>query len=227
MQVERPVADAFRPFHEPRRVAVLPSLAKEVRVDMYGVVPSCSVCGVAVRQNAASKACGDKLCQGCRRSRKSSWEDVRPASPMAGKPRDLGLEKPVPHKPADRRVHPGSKWTPVTEVESEPESVEDCSLDSASFRAEGGSFRTMEVLSCFQAEAARGLRLVLRIMTAERWYAWWAILLSLLLWPILLTLAVVAGVGFLVLSTWVAIACAVVYPLAYIHPKLYDYAMDS
>lgn len=160
------------------------------------------------------------LCQGRRRSdiqRQGSLEDIRPASPMAGKPKDLSFLG---------RVH--SSWT---EVESEPGTAE-LSVASGdhllSFRDEAaGSFRSMEVLTCFRSEVRRGLRLLLKAATAEQWHMCWAVLLSMFLLPMILALMVVAGVGFVVLSTWVAIAAAVVYPLAYINPRLYSYTTDS
>ncbi|KAF4318577.1 hypothetical protein BBO99_00006995 [Phytophthora kernoviae] len=169
----------------------------------------------------------------------NGWEDIRPASPITGTPKVIDIIKTDsrPRMPLGRRVHPDGdnkqRWIAVTEVESDPEATDDSSLCSSSFRVQGvidtgmQSFRTIEVLSCFRSEASRGLRLVLKIVTAERWHAWWAILLSLLMWPFLLTLAMIAGVGFLVLSSWIAIACVVVYPLAYINPRLYNFAMDS
>ncbi|KAE9147294.1 hypothetical protein PF001_g5647 [Phytophthora fragariae] len=75
----------------------------------------------------------------------------------------------------------------------------------------------MEVLTCFRSEVRRGLRLLMKAATAERWHMCWAILLSMFLLPMNLMLMVVAGVGFVVLSTLVAIVAVVVYPLAYIN----------
>ncbi|GMF13119.1 unnamed protein product [Phytophthora lilii] len=187
----------------------------EIRLD---VTYHCNLCGVATRLDTKTTA-GKLLCQGCRRSelqRQSSLEDIRPASPMAGKPKALHPVK------TDGRVHPS--WM-LTEVESEAETAELSSSVTTehlhSFRAEdAGSFRSMEVLTCFRAEVHRGLRLLLKATTAEKWHMWWAMLLSMLLLPMILTLMVMAGVGFLVLSTWVAIVGVVVYPLAYINPRL-------
>ncbi|KAE9245345.1 hypothetical protein PF002_g7282 [Phytophthora fragariae] len=109
-------------------------------------------------------AMGSKtLGQGRRRAelqRKGSLEDIRPASPLASKPKALGPVK------SDVRVYPSS--------------------------TENGA-------------------------TAERWHMCWAILLSMFLLPMNLMLMVVAGVGFVVLSTLVAIVAVVVYPLAYIN----------
>jgi hypothetical protein len=228
MQVSRPIDDDFRHFRDPR-VAVTPvfgasypKAADEIHLD---VMQHCGLCGVPVRPST-SKTLGKRLCQGCRRSelqRQSSLEDIRPASPMAGKPKTLTPVK------SDGRVHPS--WTAAaSEVETEPETSGPATAERfhPSTRYEdAGSFRSMEVLTCFRSEVHRGLRLAMKAATAEKWHMWWAILLSLLLLPTILTLMVVASVGFLVLSTWVAIAAAVVYPLAYINPRLYSYAMDS
>ncbi|KAG7397146.1 hypothetical protein PHYBOEH_001195 [Phytophthora boehmeriae] len=252
MQVQRPLQQAFPLPHEPRRVAVAPVDAlraysrsnavhsksvpiEEVRVDMHVAVPHCGICGVAVRLNAVATKSGDRLCQECWCSRSNSWEDVRPASPMAGKLQVVDIIKTDSRSrmPQDRRVHPNGdkqRWTVIAGGESDPETTDDSNLCGSVqdvVDTSMQSFRTIEVLSCFRSEAARGLRLVVKIVTAERWHAWWAILLSLLLWPFLLTLATITGVGFLVLSTCTSAACVLVYPLAYINPRLYNFAMDS
>ncbi|KAE9038092.1 hypothetical protein PR003_g7186 [Phytophthora rubi] len=156
-------------------------------------------------------AMGSKtLGQGRRRAelqRKGSLEDIRPASPLASKPKALGPVK------SDVRVYPSS-----TEVESEPELSVVNGAHVLSFRVEdAGSFCRMEVLTCFRSEVRRGLRLLMKAATAERWHMCWAILLSMFLLPMILMLMVVAGVGFVVLSTLVAIVAVVVYPLAYIN----------
>ncbi|KAL4160282.1 hypothetical protein PRNP1_000852 [Phytophthora ramorum] len=237
MQVGRPMDDNLRRFPL-TRVGIAPvsggfgssyqrptkSVGKmeEVCLD---VMPHCTMCGIPVRPNTV-KMMNKLLCQGCRRrefQRQGSVEDIRPASPMAGKPKMLNPVK------SDGRVHPS--WTTETEVESEPETSELSAEHSHLLRVknadDAGSFRSMEVLTCFRSQVHRGLRLLLKAATAETWHMWWAILLSMLLMPTILTLMVVAGVGFLVLSAWVAMACVVVYPIAYINPRLYTYAMDS
>ncbi|KAG1701512.1 hypothetical protein DVH05_010812 [Phytophthora capsici] len=219
MQVSRPLGDDFR-FRE-SRVAIAPisnigttyasikTLSKVPVEEIHlNVTQYCSLCGVQVRQGTA-KTVGQLLCQGCRRrelQRQSSLEEIRPASPMTK---------------SDDRMH--SSWTEVElDVVSNHQS-------SPAFRGkeDAGFFRNMEVLTCFRSEVRRGLRLLSKTATSEKWHMCWAILLSICLMPLLLTLVVVAGVGFLVLSTWVAITAVIVFPLAYINPRLYDYAMDS
>ncbi|KAL3671908.1 hypothetical protein V7S43_002576 [Phytophthora oleae] len=221
MQVSRPLEHDFRRFRE-SRVAVAPAVytsikaltkatVKEIHLD---VTQHCRLCGVQVRQGTA-KTVGKLLCQGCRRcelQRQSSMEDIRPASPMTRKSKT---------DRSDGRVHPS--WTEV-EVE-----VVSNHQTSPTFRVkeDAGFFRSMEVLTCFRSEVRRGLRLLSKAATAEKWHMCWAILLSICLMPLLLTVIVMAGVGFLVLSAWVAVAAVIVLPLAYINPRLYDYAMHS
>ncbi|KAK1930943.1 hypothetical protein P3T76_013532 [Phytophthora citrophthora] len=218
MQVSRPLGDDFRRFRE-SRVAIAPisiigaaytpikALTKVPVEEIHlNVTQHCRLCGVQVRQGTA-KTVDLLLCQGCRRrelQRQSSLENIRPASPMTDKSK------------SDDHMH-----LPWTEVDVE--------VVSTKFRAKGdaGFFRSMEVLTCFRSEMRRGLRLLSKAATAEKWHMCWAILLSICLMPLLLTFVVVAGVGFLVLSTLVAITAVVVFPLAYINPRLYDCAMDS
>ncbi|KAG7385808.1 hypothetical protein PHYPSEUDO_001053 [Phytophthora pseudosyringae] len=219
MQVGRALGGDLRRFRE-SRVAIAPvssfgaayqlpvkPLAKreDVRLD---VIQHCGLCG---RQSTA-KTVGRLLCPGCRRlQRQSRLEDIRPASPMAGKPKALS---PVKTNPS---------WT---EVEGGPE-LADATFATFRTTEDADSFRSMEVLTCFRSQVRRGLRLLSKAATAEKWHVCWAVLLSMCLLPVVLTLMLVAGVGFLVLSTWVAIAAVIVYPLAYINPRVYNYAMDS
>ncbi|GMF40173.1 unnamed protein product [Phytophthora fragariaefolia] len=210
MEVSRHLDDDFRRFGG----AVAPVGAALQR-------PAPKSCGARVLVGEIRLDVGVKTLQGQAR-RRSSMEDIRPASPLAGKPKAMGPVKP------DGRVHPS--WTEV-EVESEPATTELPTVSGDrlhSFRADNaGSFRSMEVLTCFRSQARRGIRLLLKAAAAERWHMCWALLLSMLLLPVVLTLMVVASVGFVMLSTWAAVAAAVVYPLAYINPRLYSYATDS
>lgn len=184
--------------------------ADEIRLNVF---QCCRLCGLPVRQTTAKTA--NTLCQGCVRSelrRKSSLEDIRLPPPMNGK-----------SNPAtDRLVHPS--WT----VQSAPEAT--CQYQTSStfhVEADTESFRNIEVLTCFRSEVRRGLRLLSKVATAEEWHMCWAILVSMCLVPLFLLLIVMAGMGFLVLSTGAAIAAAVVYPLAYINPRLFRFAMNS
>ncbi|KAG6574435.1 uncharacterized protein IUM83_07179 [Phytophthora cinnamomi] len=219
MQVGRPLDGDVRRFRGGPRVAVA-----SVGAAFHRPAPKSFAAMVPVEEIRLDVVGSKTLGQGRRRSdiqRQSSLEDIRPASPMASKPK--GLLNPVK---SDGRVHPS--WT---EVESEPETAE-LSVASGdhlhSFRVEDtGSFRNMEVLTCFRSEVRRGLCLLLKAATAEKWHMCWAALLSMFLLPMILMLMVVAGVGFVVLSTWVTIAAVVVCPLAYVNPRLYNYATDS
>ncbi|KAG6945433.1 hypothetical protein JG687_00017291 [Phytophthora cactorum] len=231
MQVGRLFDDDFRRFHDSRAViapvASYQILTKaktrmapveEIRLD---VLQCCSLCGFPVRQNMAKT--GKLLCQDCRCSdlrRQSSLEDIRPVSPMTGIM--TGTSNALTPIKTDGRMLP--PWT----VQSDSKAA-DRFQTCSTFRAKEDvdSFRSMEVLTCFRSEVRRGLRLLSKAATAEKWHMCWAILLSMCLVPLILTLMVVAGMGLVVLSTWVTIAAAILYPLAYINPRLYNYAMNS
>ncbi|ETK89941.1 hypothetical protein L915_06186, partial [Phytophthora nicotianae] len=222
MQVSRVFDDDFRRFRA-SRMAVAPVASYQVLTKTktrtepvdeihLDVIQCCTLCGVLVHQNTAKI-----LCQSCRRQRQNSLEDIRPASPMAG------TSNTPPHINNDGGVLSRST------VDGETEAIDDDFRTSSMFRAneDADSFRNMEVLTCFRSEVRRGLRLLSKAATAEKWHMCWAILLSMCLIPLILTLMMVASVSFLVLSTWVVIATAITYPLAYINPRLYNYAMNS
>ncbi|KAG2821274.1 hypothetical protein PC129_g10673 [Phytophthora cactorum] len=207
MQVGRLFDDDFRRFHDSRAV-IAPVASYQILTKAktrmapveeirLDVLQCCSLCGFPVRQNMAKT--GKLLCQDCRCS------DLR---------RQSSLED----------IRPVSPMT----VQSDSKAA-DCFQTCSTFRAKEDvdSFRSMEVLTCFRSEVRRGLRLLSKAATAEKWHMCWAILLSMCLVPLILTLMVVAGMGLVVLSTWVTIAAAILYPLAYINPRLYNYAMNS
>ncbi|KAG3020103.1 hypothetical protein PC128_g15114 [Phytophthora cactorum] len=207
MQVGRLFDDDFRRFHDSRAV-IAPVASYQILTKAktrmapveeirLDVLQCCSLCGFPVRQNMAKT--GKLLCQDCRCS------DLR---------RQSSLED----------IRPVSPMT----VQSDSKAA-DRFQTCSTFRAKEDvdSFRSMEVLTCFRSEVRRGLRLLSKAATAEKWHMCWAILLSMCLVPLILTLMVVAGMGLVVLSTWVTIAAAILYPLAYINPRLYNYAMNS